>query len=54
MLFVLENILSFASIHLALPYVHLLLGFEVRCDVDQSAFADCTTSLHSAAKAPSI
>lgn len=52
--FVLENIFSLASIHLSLPYVYLLLGFEVRCDVGQSAFTDCTISLHSAAKAPSL
>ena len=35
--FVLANNFSLASIDLALPYVPLRLGFEVRCDADQSA-----------------
>ena len=37
MQFGLANNFSLASIDLALPYVPLLLGFEVRHDADQSA-----------------
>lgn len=52
--FVVENIFDLASLHLALPYVHLPLGCEVRWEVDQRAFTNCTVSLHSAGNLPSL
>lgn len=49
-----ENIFGLTSIHLALLYVHLPLGSEVRCSAGQCAFTDCTISLQSAGKAPPV